>query len=60
MLIPNIDAKAPDYYLPLVYFTDGIEPPQWGAICLDLVNSPEATVVCNQIGYEFDDFKGSK
>ena len=50
--------SQPGYYLPLVYFTDGIEPAQWGAICYDKAAKNDGIVICNQLGYEFVDFMG--
>lgn len=46
------------YYAPLVYFSDGVKPPQWGAFCLDNIGTEEARVICNQFGYELDNFTG--
>ena len=50
-----VPSKTPGYYQPLVYFTNGIEPPQWGAICYDGVVKADARVLCNQAGFELND-----
>ena len=49
-----------DYSQPLVYFTNGIEPPQLGGICYDNIGRTQATVICNQLGYELNDFMGTR
>ena len=58
-----VPSTTPGYYQPLVYFTNGIEQPQWGAICYDSVIKADVQVLCNQVGFEMDDsfpFMGSK
>ena len=42
------------FYEVLVYFTDGIETPSWGAICSD-VSAKVAGVICQQVGYTSSD-----
>ena len=50
-----VPSTRPGYSKPLVYFTNGIQPPQWGAICYDSVVKADAQVFCNQVGFEMDD-----
>ena len=55
----SIASDSPaDYYAPMVYFTDGVQPPQWGVFCHDNIGIKEASVICNQLGYELDNFTG--
>lgn len=53
--IQLVPSTRPGYYQPLVYFTNGIEPPQWGSICYDNIIKADARVICNQVGFELDD-----
>ena len=58
-----VPSTTPGYHQPLVYFTNGIEPPQWGSICYDSVIKADIQVLCNQVGFKMDDsfpFMGSK
>ena len=57
-LVPH--GTIQDYSQPLVYFTNGIEPPQLGGICYDNIVRTQATVICNQLGYELESFMGAR
>ena len=50
----------PQYYQPLVYFTDGLQPPQYGSICYDGVTRTQPRVICNQLGYDLVDYNGER
>lgn len=44
------------FYEVLLYYTDGIEKPGWGAICADQSTIDGAEVICRQMGYQFNAF----
>ena len=61
--IQLVPSTISGYYQPLVYFTNGIQPPQWGSICYDSIVKADVKVICNQVGFELDDhspFMGSE
>ena len=43
-----------NFYEVLIYFTDGVQKPGWGAICASDIN--EARVICRQMGYQYKTF----
>lgn len=38
------------YYEVLIYYTDGVNPPDWGGICADITQST-VNVLCRQLGF---------
>ena len=44
-------SAVPDFYEVLVYYGDGIQPPEWGGICAD-ISVQTAGVICKQLGYK--------
>ena len=39
----------PEFYEVLVYYSDGINPPEWGGICAD-ISLTTLRVICQQVG----------
>ena len=51
-LIPYPTTQGPDYYKVQVFYTDGIQKPEWRGICTDTTSyKEEAITVCRQMGY---------
>ena len=59
-LIPYTTPQGSDYYKVQVYYTDGIQQPDWRGICTDSTSyKEEAITVCQQMGYnEINFIKG--
>ena len=39
-----------------MFYSNGVDQPGYGGICADNSYSEEATVICNQMGYQYQDF----
>ena len=50
------DSNLPDFYQVLIFFSNGVDKPGYGGICADDSYREEATVICNQMGYEQANF----
>ena len=52
-LIPYQTSQGPDYYKVQIFYTDGIQTPEWRGICTDTTSyKEEAITVCRQMGYD--------
>ena len=50
------DSNLQGFYEVLIYFSNGVDQPDYGGICADDSYSEEAEVICNQLGYTYVDF----
>ena len=50
------DHEDTEYYEVLIFYSNGVDKPDYGGICADDSYSEEATVICNQMGYAYTDF----
>ena len=50
------DVNLVGYYEVLIFISNGVDKPDYGGICADDSYREEATVICNQMGYEKADF----
>ena len=52
----NDDVNLVGFYQVLIYYSNGMDQPGYGGVCADDSYREEATVICNQMGYEHADF----
>ena len=50
------DSNLVGFYQVLIFYSNGVDEPGYGGICADGLYREEATVICNQMGYEHADF----
>lgn len=48
-LVPSPEHQG--YYEVEIYYTDGVERPEWGGICSHPASPEEADVICRQLGF---------
>ena len=50
------DVELVGFYEVLIFMSNGVDKPGYGGICADDYYREEATVICNQMGYENANF----
>ena len=50
-MIPYQTSQGTDYYKVQIFYTDGVQLPEWRGICSDHSYKEEAVTVCRQMGY---------